>query len=582
MNRKIEISLEMPNKLSSNEIIYRLNSSSNLSTHDSQPIGDVTANKIDEQYAILKYYLLQDKEFIQCFDQYLLNLNQSYYDNLANESLKLVNKEQVKEYWTQLININKRKQNEKSNKLVENQRSSSSFSYSDEGSTTFTNNSSSTTHLLFAKMYHELIHSNSMSKVLSKEHAFMLEYNELIDERDKALQFIQQSQEASLNEKLKSTNMAYSDVYISNLVAANIEMLELEANKWKGRIDSLRNEQQRKFYKFINKLYDQEILKSPSAINAIDDEDEMDNLSRLLEPLGKKANSTNNLPAIQSKSSQAQFQSLTESVFTRLEESYTIQLGAQLKSMHNLRLIRCDIYEYCKDRFNKEQIEPHSIHTALSLYSDKLCAIIRLVDAKVDANKLKHQCRFAEICDRNGCDFHFAQYDQQLDALQKRLGEAKLDNGKLQIGDFYLTKHSNLSQAHVVFHLVAFDSDDSTNSQSMKQSDLSSRHPVILGLRNILKSCISHGIQTLTFPLLLAHEMSEVSRLFFPLLFKFMLDKFELNVNVLRMKGNDHQLGDETSRAGLEMHQRLHDRVCAMGRTRVAHTAVRLTSRASQ
>jgi hypothetical protein len=153
-----------------------------------------------------------------------------------------------------------------------------------------------------------------MSKVLSKEHAFMLEYNELIDERDKALQFIQQSQEASLNEKLKSTNMAYSDVYISNLVAANIEMLELEANKWKGRIDSLRNEQQRKFYKFINKLYDQEILKSPSAINAIDDEDEMDNLSRLLEPLGKKANSTNNLPAIQSKSSQAQFQSLTESV----------------------------------------------------------------------------------------------------------------------------------------------------------------------------------------------------------------------------------------------------------------------------
>jgi hypothetical protein len=220
------------------------------------------------------------------------------------------------------------------------------------------------------------------------------------------------------------------------------------------------------------------------------------------------------VPAIQSKSSQAQFQSRSESGFTRLEESYTIQLGAQLKSMHNLRLIRCDIYEYCKDRFNKEQIEPHSIHTALSLYSDKLCAIIRLVDAKIDANKLKHQCRFAEICDRNGCDFHFAQYDQQIDALLKQMSDAKCNNGKLQIGDYYLTKHSNLSQAHVVFHLVAYDSDDSTNSQSMKQSDLSSRHPVILGLRNILKSCISHGIQTLTFPLLLAHEMGEVCLIF--------------------------------------------------------------------
>ena len=29
--------------------------------------------------------------------------------------------------------------------------------------------------------------------------------------------------------------------------------------------------------------------------------------------------------------------------FVKIEESYTIQLGAQLKTAHNLRLIRCDI-----------------------------------------------------------------------------------------------------------------------------------------------------------------------------------------------------------------------------------------------
>ena len=95
----------------------------------------------------------------------------------------------------------------------------------------------------------------------------------------------------------------------------------------------------------------------------------------------------------------------------KLEESYTIQLGAQLKSTHNLRLIRCNIFDFCKDRFaidetsgfprssstktNKKkssetnncsggiivpELEPQAIQTAMSLYSDKLCALILLVE----------------------------------------------------------------------------------------------------------------------------------------------------------------------------------------------------------
>lgn len=40
--------------------------------------------------------------------------------------------------------------------------------------------------------------------------------------------------------------------------------------------------------------------------------------------------------------------------------------------------------------------------------------------------------------------------------------------------------------------------------------DMSSRHPVILGLRNVLKSAASHDITTVTLPLLLTNEMSEV------------------------------------------------------------------------
>ena len=64
-----------------------------------------------------------------------------------------------------------------------------------------------------------------------------------------------------------------------------------------------------------------------------------------------------------------------------------------------------------------------------------------------------------------------------------------------------MTRHSNLSEVHAVFHLVADDS---------LLGDINSRHAVILGLRNILKACFKYDIITITIPLLLTLEMTEV------------------------------------------------------------------------
>ena len=79
-------------------------------------------------------------------------------------------------------------------------------------------------------------------------------------------------------------------------------------------------------------------------------------------------------------------------------------------------------------------------------------------------------------------------------------------SSRLYTGDFYITRHSNLSEVHTVFHLVT---DDST------RSEISSRHPVILSLRSIIKLCFKYDIMTLTIPLLLTHEMSEVGQMFY-------------------------------------------------------------------
>ncbi len=180
------------------------------------------------------------------------------------------------------------------------------------------------------------------------------------------------------------------------------------------------------------------------------------------------------------------------------------------------------------------------------------------------------------LCERNGCEFHFPLIEEQKrlaynyatcienrNEISKATIETKESNKlkNLNIGDFYITKHSNMSQVHAIFHLATnekpnipinnskkdyyqyyyyfnyyfyyyyyyyyynkivannvFNSPSNSN-KTLKQSDLSSRHPVILGLRNILKTCITNNINTLTLPLLLTHEMNEVQTLINILLF---------------------------------------------------------------
>lgn len=462
-----------------------------------------------------------------------------------------MNEANLKLYWSRFTSSQHRTTNE-------------ALKLADNNNDALLSNNETNASSLFAHMYHSLIHSNAFMKIVfKKERLLMLDYNSLLRERDNTLRFIQDTHQVNLNEKLKPEN-GYSDSYISKLAMANIELIEMERHKWATRLDTLKSLQQRKFRKFVNKLFEYKTTSSNAALtDQIEEfllsdstEDEQD-----FEAFQFKSSTSGSSSA---KASAKSAKSAADPSFNKIEESYTIQLGAQLKTTHNLRLIRCDTLDYCKDRFKSlnsahqsedlfEQIEPQSIMTAMSLYSESLCAVVLLVDSDLDKVKFNHankdngqleasvSARLIEICDRNGCDFHFSSIDQQIEVASKcvhsvnemkrsetdsasaRLDSLSLSDAeacRLNVGDFYVTKHSNLSQAHVLFHLVARDGENSGNrqvevkGQSLRHSDLSSRHPVILGLRNILKSCISHNIHTLTFPLLLTHEMTEVNFFF--------------------------------------------------------------------
>jgi hypothetical protein len=70
----------------------------------------------------------------------------------------------------------------------------------------------------------------------------------------------------------------------------------------------------------------------------------------------------------------------------------------------------------------------------------------------------------------------------------------------MEPGDFFITRHSNLSQVHLVLHL-------STDREAVRDPGLRARHPVMMGLKNCLHVAARNDVHHITVPLLLVHSM---------------------------------------------------------------------------
>ena len=214
--------------------------------------------------------------------------------------------------------------------------------------------------------------------------------------------------------------------------------------------------------------------------------------------IGMKLLSSSDTTPVGNKSSM--FPNVSEKPFHSLNESFTIYLGSQLKSMHNIRILASDITDLCSPLVKEtNELASNLGNIQLGVYSSSLCGVVVLVPTGTSTNK-------AIVRNANlSTEFHFEQIDDQLESVQKDLKLLNETSGegtgsaRLKPGDFFITKHSNLSQAHLIFHLVY---DDST-------TEMNSRHPCILGLRNILKVANRYDCHQLTIPALLKHQMSE-------------------------------------------------------------------------
>uniref|UniRef100_A0A4W5JPC3 FERRY endosomal RAB5 effector complex subunit 3 n=1 Tax=Hucho hucho TaxID=62062 RepID=A0A4W5JPC3_9TELE len=355
----------------------------------------------------------------------------------------------------------------------------------------------------FADVYHELIHSPASDTLLNLEHNYFVSVSELISERDMELKKLQERQATEMDKVMQELGKTMTDQDVNAVASQHFDAQQVLENKWANELKQVTHIQKQEYQEWVIKLHQDMQNPNNSTIN----EEIKVQPSQLTEEAE---------PGARLYEEQRQ-----------LEESFTIHLGAQLKTMHNLRLVRANVLDFCKHRRHGSRgTKLRRLQTALSLYSSSLCGLVLLVDNRVNSySGIKRD--FATVS-KECTDFHFPRLEEQLEVVQQVVLYARSQTSKhkdqpevpsngsncedknqnveknssnILPGEFYISRHSNLSEVHIVFHLCVDD--------NVRSGNITAREPAIMGLRNILKVCCTHDVTTITIPLLLVHDMSE-------------------------------------------------------------------------
>uniref|UniRef100_A0A1B6G7P0 Uncharacterized protein n=1 Tax=Cuerna arida TaxID=1464854 RepID=A0A1B6G7P0_9HEMI len=349
---------------------------------------------------------------------------------------------------------------------------------------------------VFSAVYHKLVHSPALEMILQQEHSYAIAVSEIVAERDKQVTHLTDKQTEEMCRAVDAVNVTSTEAEINELAGRHLEQQSLIHAQWDSQVDAIKEAQRRHYRQWL-------MDKQTSASTPLNS------------PLSAEANRT--------------FSDLvSDAQGPVMQESFTIHLGSQMKQMHNIRLLCTDVLDFCQLRRNNSGTQPQRLQTALGLYSNDLCGLVLLTDTQLGSYSASGISKdFINVC-QSSTEFHFSNIDDQLEHVKEAVKEGvawrknhimrdsthhflnltsseqqsrRSGTKYLQTGDVYLTHHSNLAEVHVVFHMVVDD--------SLRSNDINSRHPTILGLRNILKTACSSDITTLTVPVLLTHEMTE-------------------------------------------------------------------------
>ena len=351
---------------------------------------------------------------------------------------------------------------------------------------------------VFADVHHSLLHSSHgeiTEPLLQMEHSNAEIVEEKCRQMDKEMEELDTRQHQEMEKAVERDD----EKLVNRLAGQHMEERQMTKMRWESELENVRQTQLREFREWVMCVHEE-----------IKTNEEKASIGQYKVPR-----------------SESSFSIEAASMAPVLQESFTITLGAQMKQMHNLRLVAADALDLCRYPTSAEDALPQRLQTSMSLYSNNLCGLVLLTDDRLSAYSGVAK-DFADLC-RRSTEFHFQTFDQQIESVkedflekalkwreeyqkkkrdeEESLGLTETENTyesnrkSLKNGDFYVTKHSNLCEVHVIFHMVCDD--------SVMSGNINSRHSVVMGLRNVLKAASLSDVTTLTLPLLLAHEMSE-------------------------------------------------------------------------
>lgn len=324
--------------------------------------------------------------------------------------------------------------------------------------------------LKFAKIYSDLIHSGKFTKkLIDLEFSYWPAVEEMFKTRDSSLEDLQTKSTQEIETAISQLGHSHTEATISSLSSRHCQDMERLINNWNMSIEALKDSQRDDFCEKLHQLWEELMNDNCDKPSTMEIDGQEPDYCDVIEVQ----------PSI------------------RMEESFTINLGSQLKTAHNLRILAVDSLYFCDTQRNRSvQVRTQ---TAMSLYSHNLSALVLLVDNHFNSYYgLQHE--FSQLCNRLN-EFHFDNLNTQIKHIQEKVMPVYAGRHNLETGDCYVTRHSNLANVHVVFHLVTDD--------SLKNGEVNSRHPIMASLRNILKVAHMYDIKTISIPLLLVDEMDE-------------------------------------------------------------------------
>lgn len=347
--------------------------------------------------------------------------------------------------------------------------------------------------LNFAKMYNELIHSGRYTEDLMKlEFSYRPPVEDMFRTRDASLDELQKKSTKEIEEAISQLGQSHTEASISCLSSQHCQDMERLLSNWNKSIEALKDAQREDFCEKLESLYNDLINEIDSLNNSSQSKSSIINQNNK-EKLKKSISISEDNPTFSIEDLTLE----TSTFHSHMEESFTINLGSQLKTAHNLRIMAADSLYLCDTQRNRScQMRTQ---TAMSLYSHNLSALVLLVDNHFESY-FGIQYDFAQLCNCLN-ELHFDSFGKQIKSIKEHVMPAYAGRRNLETGDCYVTRHSNLANVHIVFHLVTDD--------SLKTCEINSRHSIMASLRNILRVAHMYDIKTISIPLLLIDEMNE-------------------------------------------------------------------------